>query len=76
MLAKGALQEKKVYVRQFITGITILPGKEEGIVGFYAFGQVDDSLLLPKVGLAKTSGLQEKIRKSRASLNLLAEGGI
>ena len=68
VLAKGTLQEKKVYVRQLITGITILPDKDEGIVGFYVFPQTDDSLLLLKPGLAKANGVQEKLKKSRLSV--------
>jgi len=31
---KAPSQEKKVYGRQFITGIKILPDKGEGIIGF------------------------------------------
>lgn len=79
VLAKGTPQEKKVYVRQFITGITILPKKEEGIVGFYAFPQTDDSLLSVKSGLARTDNMRKKPRKSGLSAMpdfLSAEGGI
>ena len=54
VLAKGTLQEKKVYVRQLITGITILPDKDEGIVGFYVFPQIDDRLLLLKTWLGQS----------------------
>jgi len=66
-------------VRQLITGIKILPDKGEGIVGFYAFPQVNDSLLLVKPTLARANEMQRKVNKSRLSAIpdfLGAEGGI
>lgn len=59
--AKGTPPEKKVFIRQFVAGITIFSDKGEGIVGSYAFSQIDE--------------VSNKVGKSRASVMVLPKGG-
>jgi len=60
VLVRDTPQKKKTYIRQFVAGIKILPKKKEGIIGFYAFLRIDEA--------------SNQLGKSRASVNLLAEG--
>jgi len=62
VLVRDTPQKKKTYIRQFVAGIKILPKKKEGIVGFYAFPQIDE--------------VSNQLGKSRASVMVNAEGGI
>lgn len=60
VLAKSTPQDKKTYIRQFVAGITILPKKKEGIVGFYSFPQIDE--------------VSNQLNKSKVSVIMDAEG--
>lgn len=61
VLVKSTPQDKKTYIRQFVAGITILPKKKEGIVGFYSFPQIDE--------------VSNQLNKSKVSVIMDAEGG-